>query len=92
MDTEGITVVFLDATGAKTVKAKVGPTVQVKRIIPSIVSKMMLPGLAPDGTPMVYKLDCKEKGIRLQEDQTLPQAGVTDGMHCVIVPEIIAGL
>lgn len=88
---EGLLIHFLDATGAKVVKARISPTVKVKQIIPNIVSKMTLPSLAPDGTPMVYKLDCKEKGIRLQEDQSLSEAGLTDGMHCIVVPEIVAG-
>lgn len=88
---EGLTVVFLDATGAKTVKAKVSPTVLVKNIIPMIISKMLLPVTAPDGTPMSYSLDHKEGGKRLQETQTLPEAGVQEGAHLVVCPDIVAG-
>jgi WXG100 protein secretion system (Wss), protein YukD len=88
---DGITAIFLDATGAKTVKARIAPGVTVKRILPNIVSKMSLPAVAPDGTPMVYVLDCKELGIRMREDQTLAGAGVKEGSHFVVVPEIVAG-
>ena len=49
---EGIQVTFLDQTGAKSVKAKISPTVEVKKIIPNIITKMQLPVTAPDGTPM----------------------------------------
>ena len=48
---EGIQVTFLDQTGAKSVKARISPTVEVKRIIPNIITKMQLPVTAPDGTP-----------------------------------------
>lgn len=87
----GILVTFLDQTGAKSVKAKISPTVQVKRIIPSIITKMLLPVTAPDGTPMVYALDWKNGGMRLREDQTLTDAGVKEGDYLIVYPEIVAG-
>jgi len=89
--TQGIEVQFLDQTGAKTVRARVSPTVKVKHILPTIITKMMLPVTAPDGTPMSYSLDHKEGGQRLQETQTLPEAGVKEGDHLVVYPEIVAG-
>ena len=88
---EGIQVTFLDQTGAKSVKAKISPTVPVKKILPNIITKMQLPVTAPDGTPMVYGLDHKEGGKRLQEGQTLPDAGVKEGDHLIVYPEIVAG-
>ena len=45
---EGIQVTFLDQTGAKSVKAKISPTVEVKKIIPNIITKMQLPVTAPE--------------------------------------------
>jgi hypothetical protein len=91
VDSEGITVTFLDQTGAKSVKAKISPTVQVKKIVPNIITKMTLPVMSPDGTPMSYSLDHKEGGKRLKEDQTLPEAGVKEGDHLIVYPEITAG-
>lgn len=88
---EGLEVTFLDQTGAKTVRAKVSPTVTVKNILPSIITKMLLPATAPDGTPMSYSLDHKEGGRRLLETQTLPEAGVKEGDHLIVYPEITAG-
>ena len=87
----GIQVTFLDQTGAKSVKARIAPTVPVKRIIPSIITRMQLPVTAPDGAPMSYSLDHKEGGRRLHEDQTLPEAGVREGEHLIVCPEIVAG-
>jgi len=88
---DAIEVTFLDQTGAKSIKARISPTVQVKRIIPSIITKMQLPVTAPDGNPMSYSLDWKEGAKRLQEGQTLPDAGVKEGDHLIVFPEVTAG-
>lgn len=91
METQGVTVVFLDMTGAKNIKARISPSVTVSKIIPTIITKMSLPATSPDGMPMSYALDCKETGTRLREEQTLLDAGVKDGYHLVVFPEIVAG-
>lgn len=88
---QGIQVTFLDQTGAKSVKARISPTVTVKKIIPSIITKMQLPVTMPDGTPTSYSLDHKEGGKRLLENQTLPDAGVKEGDHLIVYPEVVAG-
>lgn len=90
-DRKGTRVTFLDQTGAKSVEAVIADSVTVKRILPSIITKMNLPVMGPDGQPMSYSLDHKEGGRRLHEDQTLPQAGVADGNHLIVYPEIVAG-
>ena len=91
MEGQGIQVTFLDQTGAKSVKAKIGPSVPVKKIIPTIITKMSLPTTAPDGQPMSYSLDHKEGGKRLTEEQTLSEAQVSEGDHLIVYPEIVAG-
>jgi hypothetical protein len=88
---DGILVTFLDQTGAKSVKAKIANHVIVKKIIPSIITKMNLPVQTPDGQPLSYSLDFKEGGRRLREDETLPAAGVKEGNHLIVYPEIVAG-
>lgn len=87
----GITVNFMDQTGAKNVQAKIAPTVTAKKIIPNIITKMNLPMTSPDGNPMSYSLDHKEGRKRLAEDQTLADAGVKEGDHLIVYPEIVAG-
>lgn len=88
---EGIRVTFLDQTGAKSVEAVIAPPVTVARIIPSLITKLNLPITGPDGQPMTYSLDHKEGGRRLREDETLWNAGVTEGDHLIVYPEIVAG-
>ena len=90
-DRNGVTVTFLDQTGAKSVEAVVSQTVTVARIIPSIITKMNLPVIGPDGQPMSYSLDHKEGGKRLNEHRTLVQSMVEDGHHLIVYPEIVAG-
>ncbi len=87
----GIQVTFLDQTGAKSVKAVIAFTVPVSRILPNIITKMNLPTTAPDGQPMSYALDHKEGGRRLTESMTLPEAGIRDGDHLIVYPEVVAG-
>ncbi len=84
-------VTFLDQTGAKSVDAVIADSVPVKRILPNVITKMNLPVMGPDGQPMSYSLDHKEGGKRLREDDTLPAAGVVDGHHLIVYPEIVAG-
>ncbi len=90
-DPTGIQVTFLDQTGAKSVKAVIAFTVPVSRIIPNIITKMNLPATSPDGQPMSYALDHKEGGRRLLESITLPEAGVENGDHLIVYPEVVAG-
>ena len=90
-DRKGTRVTFLDQTGAKSVEAVIADGVTVKRILPNVITKMNLPVTGPDGQPMSYSLDHKEGGRRLQEEQTLLDAQVSDGDHLIVYPEIVAG-
>lgn len=87
----GTKVTFLDQTGSKSIEAVVSDTVTVQKILPSIISKMNLPIVGPDGQPMSYSLDHKQGGRRLHESETLVSAAVNDGDHLIIYPEIVAG-
>ncbi len=90
-DASVILVTFLDQTGAKSVQAKIAFSVPVSRILPNIITKMSLPTNSPDGQPMSYSLDHKEGGRRLFETQTLVEAGVQNGDHLIVYPEVVAG-
>jgi hypothetical protein len=87
----GVQVTFLDQTGAKSVKAVIAFSVPVSRIVPNIITKMNLPVTSPDGQPMSYALDHKEGGRRLLESWTLTEAGVENGDHLIVYPEVVAG-
>jgi hypothetical protein len=91
VDPTGIQVTFLDQTGAKSVKAVIAFSVPVSRVIPNIITKMNLPATSPDGQPMSYSLDHKEGGRRLLESWTLVEAGVQNGDHLIVYPEVVAG-
>lgn len=88
---QGIGVLLLDQTGAKSVRAKISPTVLVKQILPVVITKMLLPVTAPDGTPMSYSLDAKRLGMRLREDKSLAEQGIQEGDVLICYPEITAG-
>ena len=90
-DPNGIQVTFLDQTGSKSVKAVIAFSVPVSRIIPNIITKMNLPTTSPDGQPMSYALDHKEGGRRLLENWTLVEAGIQNGDHLIVYPEVVAG-
>src|ERR1700744_2689434 len=90
-DPTGIQVTFLDQTGAKSVKAVIAYSVPVSRILPNIITNMTLPATSPDGQTMSYSLDHKEGGRRLMESQTRVEAGVLDGDHLIVYPEVVAG-
>ena len=60
-------------------------------IIPNIITKMSLPATSPDGQPMSYALDHKEGGRRLLESWTLVEAGIQNGDHLIVYPEVVAG-
>lgn len=87
----GVRVTFLDQTGAKSVEAMIAPSVTVARVVPNLITKLNLPITGPDGQPMTYSLDHKEGGRRLREDESLVEAGVANGDHLIIYPEIVAG-
>ena len=86
----GTRVTFLDQSGAKSVEAIVSDSITVREILPSIVAKMHLPVMRPDGQPMRYSLDHREGGRRLDENHTLTEARVSPGDHLIICLEIVA--
>jgi hypothetical protein len=73
------------------VKAVIAFSVPVSRVIPNIITKMNLPATSPDGQPMSYALDHKEGGRRLLENWTLVEAGIQNGDHLIVYPEVVAG-
>lgn len=87
----GIRITFLDQTGAKAIRAIIAYNVPISRILPSIIRKMNLVTTSPDGQPLYYSIDHKESGRRLIESTALVEAGVRDGDHLIVYPEVFAG-
>lgn len=84
-------VIIMDATGTKQQEADVPDEAQVIRLIAKLVELMHLPLAGPDGQPLAYKFHHRNSGRQLREDQTLAEAGVSEGDTLRLVPEITAG-
>lgn len=84
-------VTIMDATGTKQQEAEVPGDAQVIRLIAKLVELMNLPLSGPDGQPLAYKFHHRNSGRQLRDDETLVDAGVTDGDTLRLVPEITAG-
>lgn len=78
-------VTVTDQAGGKTVTAELPADVQMKRLLPALVTKMSLP------TNVQYGVQHKQSGKQLQETDTLASAGVKDGDTLRLLPNVTAG-
>lgn len=62
----------------------------VRRLIPRLVYKSLLPALSPDGRPLEYRLFWSEGGRFLSDDERPRDAGVRAGHHLSLFPELSA--
>lgn len=85
-----VRVFFEDATGNRRREARVAAHVEIKNLIPSLISVLGLPVTDPSGLPITYYLIFADR--QLQEDETLASAGVEDGATIIVVPEMIGGV
>lgn len=84
-------ITVIDATGNKREEASVPGDAASGRIIAKLVELMELPTMGPDGQPLSYKFHHKQSGRQLDDNQSLEQAGVSDGDVLRLVAEITAG-
>lgn len=82
---------ILDVSGRRSCDVEAPDDVPINRIIILMVEKMNLPINSPDGQIMSYKLHHRKSASQLIDEQTLFQAGVSDGDELRLQPEIIAG-
>jgi hypothetical protein len=61
----------------------------VRVLIRELIRRQQLPMRAPDGTPMAYSVHWKEGGRQLNDGESLFYAGVKEGDHLFLVPEIL---
>jgi len=80
-----------DVTGSKEQSAAVPGDAPVIRVIAKLIELMQLPLTGPDGQPLSYRFHHRGSGRQLRDDDTLEQAGVTDGDTLRLVAEITAG-
>jgi uncharacterized ubiquitin-like protein YukD len=81
-----------DATGNKRQPVSVPDDAPVDRLIAVLIDRMRFPQHGPDGQLLSYKLQHKQSGRQLLDDQTLAAAGVREGDTLRLMPEITAGL
>jgi len=86
-----ITIQVWDATGNKRRTVELPDDAPVNRIIAVLVDRMNLPRNSPDGQLMSYKFHHKATGRQLLDQQTLSEAGVSDGDIVRLQAEITAG-
>ena len=75
--------------GTKT-QVEIPDDVPMNRLIPALIRRLGLP-TDQDGQPVTYRLDNRETGERVGDDQTLAQAGVKDQTVLTLLPEVTAG-
>jgi hypothetical protein len=80
-----------DVTGSKEQSAAVPGDAPVIRVIAKLIELMQLPLTGPDGQPLSYRFHHRGSGRQLRDDDTLAQAGVTEGDTLRLVAEITAG-
>ena len=80
-----------DVTGAKRQRADIPDDVPLKRVISALVTKMKLPTVSPNGSPLNYQLHHKSSGRSLSESDTLAIAGIREGAVLKIHPVVVAG-
>ena len=79
-----------DPIGASKTIVEVPDDVPMNRLIPALVTQMNLP-VQQGSNPISYRLDQRETGQRLADDQTLAEAGIGADMVLTLQPEVTAG-
>lgn len=85
-----VRVALVDHLRSTKTQVEVPDNVPMNRLIPALVSRLGLP-TDQDGQPVTYRLDNRDTGERIGDEQTLAEAGVRDGTILALFPEIIAG-
>lgn len=84
-------ITVVDATGSKSETASVPENAPAGRIVLKLVEMMSLPRLGPEGHPLSYKFHHKQSGRQINDNQSLLEAGVSEGDVVRLVAEITAG-
>ena len=79
-----------DHTRSKKTLVELPDDVPMQRLLPALASRMQLP-LLQGGNPIVYRLDHHRSGRRLDDEETLREAGVEADDMLTLLPEVTAG-
>ncbi len=83
-------VVIMDHTASKKTHVELPGDVEMRRLLPALASRMQLP-LQQNGNPIIYRLDNRRTGQRLDDEHTLQTAGVHTDDVLTLLPEVTAG-
>ena len=65
--------------------------VEAGLLVEVMVKRMGLPAIGEDGLPFTYRLDDRDTGQRIGDEETLAQAGVQAQTVLTLLPEVTAG-
>lgn len=85
------TIRIVDVSGSRHCQVEAPDDVPVNRILVLLVERLNLPLNSPDGQIMSYKLQHRQTGRQLLDEETLAQAQVRDADELRLQPEITAG-
>lgn len=85
-----VRVVIQDHNHSKKTTVELPDEVTMQRLLPALAARMQLP-LQHAGNPIVYRLDHRRTGRRLDDDDTLQSIGVQPDDVFVLLPEVTAG-
>ena len=75
--------------GTKT-RVEVPDDIPMNCLIPALVSRLGLP-TEQHGQPVTYRLDNRQTGQRIGDEQTLADASIQEGDILTLLPEVTAG-
>ncbi len=82
-------VVIQDHTASKKTLVELPDNVEMQKLLPVLASRMQLP-LQQAGNPIIYRLDHRRTGRRLEDEETLQTAGVGADDVLTLLPELTA--
>ncbi len=93
-DITKVKVTIIDQANGKSFTTILPINVTIARLLPHIIKALELPLQGPGGAPVQYDLTLRtdDGRVRLEENQTLANAGVQEGSELRITPEMRAGV
>ena len=85
-----IQIALMDHLRGRKTQVEVPNDVPMNRLIPALVRRLGLP-TEQDGQPVTYRLDNRDTGQRIGDEETLAQAGVQAQTVLTLLPEVTAG-
>lgn len=85
-----VRIVISDHTRSKKTTVELPDDVSMRRLLPALATRMQLP-LQQAGNPIIYRLDNRRTGQRLDDEDTLRSVDVAADDEFTLLPEVTAG-